>query len=93
MKRLRLRVSHRDPTLVVAQGATTRSYKPYAQAFGEKKAPRRAAVIVTAVNCHFHMVSTLRLIERTARRNGNPRLVLIATFARTALSKLNGEKL
>jgi hypothetical protein len=92
MSRIRLRVSHRDPALVVAQGATTRSYKPFAQAFGST-ANRKAALIVTAVNCHAHMLKTLQACERTAQMppNGNARarLVLIASYAKLALKKVS----
>lgn len=90
MSRLRLRVSHRDAAMVVAQGSVTRSYKPYAQAFGANAASR-AATIVTAVNCHHHMITTLQHIERASRMNGTDarsRVRLIGRFARTALSKV-----
>lgn len=90
MKRLRLRVSHQDAALVLAQGATSRSYKPFAHAFGVN-AKRNASLIVTAVNCHRHMVTTLQHIERASRMNGSDartRVRLIGRFARTALARI-----
>lgn len=91
MSRIRLRVSHRDPALVVAQGATKRSYRPYAQCFGST-ANRKAALIVTAVNCHSHMVKALQATLRTAQRpaNGNARvrLALVASYAKLALLRI-----
>lgn len=91
-RRLRLRISHRDASLVVSQGSTTRSYKPFAQAFGVKSASAKAALIVTAVNCHIHMIKALQAIERTSRLplNGNgarlrTRLTLIGRYASSAL--------
>lgn len=92
--RLRLRVDHRDPAMVLAQGTTKRSYKPFAHAFGSA-APRKAALVVTAVNCHAHMVKALQAVQRSARLplNGNgeratTRLALIRRYADTALSKV-----
>lgn len=91
MSRVRLRVSHRDPALVVAQGSAKRSYMPFAQAFGAT-ANRKAALIVKAVNCHNHMVKALQATMRTAQlpANGNARarLALIQSYARLALAKL-----
>lgn len=94
MKRLRLRVSHRDAALVVAQGATKRSYKPFAHAFGAA-ANSNAALVVKAVNCHNHLVKAMQSIQRTAQSplNGNGarsrmRLSLVGRIAQTALSKL-----
>lgn len=91
MSRIRLRVSHRDPALVVAQSSTKRGYRPFAQAFGAT-ANRKAALIVTAVNCHAHMVKALQAALRTAQMppNGNARtrLVLIASYAKLALKRL-----
>lgn len=98
MSRLRLRVSHRDPSLVVAQGSTRRSYKPYAQAFGAKST-ERAELVVMAVNCHTHMVKALQAIQRTASvpSNGNGartriRMALIGNYAAAALKRLKGER-
>lgn len=91
MSRVRLRVSHRDQTMVVAQGASTRSYRPFCQTFGAS-ADRKAALIVKAVNCHQHMVKALESCQRTAQRpNGNAkvRLALIASYAKLALRKLS----
>lgn len=94
MSRIRLRVSHRDAALVVGQGSTTRSYKPFAQCFGNG-APRKAELIVKAVNCHAHMVKALQACQRTAELppNGNgarlrTRLALISSYAALALKKL-----
>lgn len=94
MKRLRLRVSHQDAALVLAQGATKRSYKPFAHAFGGA-ARRNAALIVKAVNCHNHMVKALQAVQRTAELppNGNgarlrTRLALVSSYAALALKKL-----
>lgn len=90
MNRLRLRVSNQDAALVLAQGATKRSYKPFAHAFGGN-ARRNAALIVTAVNCHRHMITTLQHIERASRMNGadaRTRVRLIGRFARAALKRL-----
>lgn len=94
MKRLRLRVSHKDAALVLAQGSTKRSYKPFAHMFGGN-ANRNAALIVKAVNCHTHMVKALQAIQRTARvpSNGNGartrvRMALIGRYATTALLKV-----
>ncbi|MDR5728040.1 MAG: hypothetical protein RB191_11505 [Terriglobia bacterium] len=91
MSRIRLRVSHRDSTLVVGQGATKRSYLPFAQCFGQG-ASRKAALIVKAVNCHGHLVKALEATMRTAQRpaNGNSRvrLALVASYAKLALRKL-----
>lgn len=93
MSRLRLRVSHQDKTLVVAQGATKRSYKPFAIAFGKRSGATNADSIVTAVNCHNHLIKAMQAIHRTARRpaNGNARLrlSLIARYASAALSKVS----
>lgn len=94
MKRLRLRVSHDDAALVLAQGTTKRSYKPFAQAFGAA-ANRNATLIVKAVNCNNHMVKALHAVLRTSRLpvNGNgarlrTRLSLIERYASTALSQV-----
>lgn len=91
MSRIRLRVSHRDAALVVAQGSAKRSYRPFAQAFGAT-ANRKAALIVTAVNCHGVLVKALESCQRTAQRgNGaraQTRLVLIASYAKLALKRL-----
>jgi hypothetical protein len=91
MKRLRLRVSHQDAALVLAQGATKRSYKPFAQAFGGA-ANRNATLIVKAVNCNSHMVKALRAVLRMSRlpENGRAiaRLSLIERYASTALSQV-----
>lgn len=94
MSRVRLRVSHRDPALVVAQGSTKRSYRPYAQAFGAT-ANRKAALIVTAVNCHGHMVKALQAVMRTAELPSNgdrarmrTRLALVVSYAKLALRRL-----
>lgn len=95
VSRLRLRVSHRDPSLVVAQGATKRSYRPFAQAFG-KQSETRAELIVTAVNCNHLLVKALEAAQRTAMApvNGNgqqlrARLSRIGHYAAAALSKIN----
>lgn len=91
MSRVRLRVSHRDPALVLAQGASTRSYRNFCQCFGAS-ADRKAALIVKAVNCHQHMQKALEACLRTAQRgNGaraQTRLTLIASYAKLALRKL-----
>jgi hypothetical protein len=92
MSRIRLRVSHRDPGLVVAQGSTKRSYKPFAQCFGSN-ANRKAAIIVKAVNCHAHMVKALQATMRTAQMQTSDsrmrtRLALITSYAKLALRRL-----
>lgn len=93
MSRVRLRVSHRDSALVVAQGATNRSYKPFAQAFGNS-ANRKAELIVKAVNCHAHMVKALQACQRTAElppegdARLRTRLALISSYAALALRRL-----
>lgn len=91
MSRVRLRVSHRDPALVVAQGATNRSYRPFAQCFGAG-ANKKAQVIVRAVNCHTHMQkaleSTLRTAQRPANGNAKVRLALVASYAKLALRRI-----
>lgn len=90
-KRLRLRVSHQDAALVLAQGTTKRSYRPFAQAFGGN-AKRNAALIVQAVNCNSHMVKALHAVLRTSRVPVNSdwrtRLRLIERYASTALSQI-----
>lgn len=89
MSRIRLRVSNRDAALVEAQGATKRGRKPFAHAFG-KSAASNAALIVTAVNCHQHMVKALQHTLRTAQHQGDARvrLRLVARFAKAALARL-----
>lgn len=91
MSRVRLRVSHRDPALVVAQGSATRSYRPFAQCFGAS-ANRKAQLVVTAINCHVHMQKALLACLRTAQRgNGTraqTRLALITSYAKLALRRL-----
>lgn len=93
MSRIRLRVSHRDPALVVAQGSTTRGYKPFAQCFGQA-APRKAALVVKAVNCHSHMVKALQACLRTAEMpptgdaRMRTRLALISSYAAIALRRI-----
>jgi hypothetical protein len=92
MKRLRLRVS-KDPGLVLAQGTTKRSYKPFAQAFGAgKRGSDNAALIVKAVNCNTHMTKALHAVLRMSRLpvNGDwrTRLSLIERYASTALSQV-----
>jgi hypothetical protein len=93
MSRLRLRVSHRDAALVVAQGATSRSYKPFAQAFGSN-AKRNAALVVGAVNHHQHMVKVLQAILRMADLPQNNdvarmrvRLAFISRYCASALKE------
>jgi hypothetical protein len=92
-KRLRLRVSHKDAALVLAQGSAKRSYKPFAQAFGAA-ANRNAKLIVKAVNCNSHMLKALHAVLRTSRlpvnENGRAiaRLSLIERYASTALSQI-----
>lgn len=95
VKRLRLRISHQDAALILAQGATLRSYKPFAHAFGATKriADANAALIVTAVNCHTHMVKALQATLRTAQLSSNGssarlHLALITRYARAALERL-----
>jgi hypothetical protein len=98
MSRLRLRVSPQDRAFVLAQGSTRRSYRPFAQAFGTKRVSEaHAELIVTATNCHQHLVKALQRIQREAQRpvNGNgarmrTRLSLIARHAATALSRVSG---
>jgi hypothetical protein len=94
MSRIRLRVSHRDAALVVAQGSTKRSYKPFAQCFGST-ANRKAALVVKAVNCHSHMVKALQAVQRTAELPSNgdrarmrTRLALIVSYSKLALKRL-----
>lgn len=93
MSRIRLRVSHRDASLVVAQGAVTRSYLPFAQTFGNN-APRKAELVVKAVNCHAHMLKALQACQRTAELPAagdarlRTRLALISSIAALALRKL-----
>lgn len=92
-KRLRLRVSHKDAALVLAQGATKRSYKPFAQAFGGA-ANRNAALIAKAVNSNSHMLKVLHAVLRTSRlpvnENGRAiaRLSLIEHYVSMALSQV-----
>lgn len=91
MSRVRLRVSHRDQNLVVAQGASTRSYRPFCQTFGAS-ADRKAALIVRAVNCHGVLVKALEACQRTAQRgNGSraqTRLALIVSYTKLALRRI-----
>ena len=88
MKRLRLRVNPKDRAFVEAQGSTRRKFKPFAHAFGAKS-EANAALIVTAVNCHHHMVTAMQLVLHLARRgNGNrlqTRMALVANIAAAAL--------
>jgi hypothetical protein len=98
VSRLRLRVSHKDAALVQSQGTTTRSYRPFAQAFGPTKraAEANAALIVKAVNCHNHLVFAMQRVQHAARlpagANGQrlqARLKMIARHAATALERLD----
>lgn len=97
VSRLRLRVSHRDPSLVVAQGATRRSYKPFAQCFGaSNNSEAKAVLIVKSVNCHNHLVKAMQAVQRTSMApvNGSgsllrKRLSLISRYAAAALSMVN----
>lgn len=90
MKRLRLRVSHRDASLVVAQGAARRSYKPFAQTFG-KSSEAKAALIVKAVNCHGVLVKALEASLRAARSRGDAtvKLNLVGRYAAAAIKQSN----
>lgn len=93
VKRLRLCVNHKDRALVLAQGASKRSYKPFAQAFGGS-ANRRAALIVESVNSHSHMIKTLRAVQRMSQLpvsdsdRQRTRLALIARHVTTALAQV-----
>jgi hypothetical protein len=93
MNRLRLRVS-KDPGLVLAQGATRRSFKPFAHAFGSDRVSRsRAALIVKSVNCHNHLVFAMKRVRHTAQMSTNDtqlqtRLKLVADYANKALARL-----
>ena len=93
VKRLRLRVNHKDLALVLAQGASKHSYKPFAQAFGGS-ANRRAALIVESVNSHNHMLKTLRAVQRMAQLPVSDSvkqrrvLALIARHVTTALAQV-----
>jgi hypothetical protein len=93
VNRLRLCVNHKDRALVLVQGASKRSYKPFAHAFGGS-ANRRAALIVESVNSHVHMLKTLRAVQRMAQLPASDsdrqrkRLALIARHVTTALAQV-----
>jgi hypothetical protein len=92
-QRLRLRAS-KDAGLVLAQGATSRSYRPFAQVFGTQRVSQKnAALIIKAVNYHNHLIKAMEAVQRGAQLPTNwnderlrKRLALIGHYAAAALA-------